>query len=71
MDAVNKHIDLVRLTELSLRGADERSSKSLLEQLLEMRYGKNSRGSEGGGRPVIIDIPSAVARRALEQEQGS
>lgn len=43
VDAVNVNIDLIRLTELLLRGTDERSSKSLLEQLLEMKYGKNAR----------------------------
>ena len=43
VDAVNVNIDLIRLTEILLRGTDERSSKSLLERLLEMRYGKNAR----------------------------
>ena len=69
-DAVNKRIDIVRLTELLLRGRDERSSKSALEQLLEMKYGKNARVAEAGGpdgEPTyIIDIPSAVAQRALD-----
>lgn len=46
VEAVNVNIDLIRLTELLLRGTDEKSSKSLLERLLEMRYGKNARGSE-------------------------
>lgn len=39
VDAVNAHIDLVRATELMLRGQDEKSTKSLLELLLEMKYG--------------------------------
>jgi len=43
VDAVNVNIDLIRLTEILLRGTDEKSSKSLLERLLEMRYGKNAR----------------------------
>ncbi len=46
VDAVNVNIDLIRLTELLLRGTDEKSSKSLLERLLEMRYGKNARHAE-------------------------
>ncbi len=46
VDAVNVNIDLIRLTELLLRGTDEKSSKSLLERLLEMRYGKNARAVE-------------------------
>jgi hypothetical protein len=43
VDAVNDHIDMVRTTELLLRGRDEKSSKSLLELLLEMKYGKEAR----------------------------
>jgi hypothetical protein len=39
VDSVNAHIDLVRATELMLRGQDEKSTKSLLELLLEMKYG--------------------------------
>lgn len=39
VDAVNAHIDLVRATELMLRGQDEKSTKSLLELILEMKYG--------------------------------
>lgn len=43
VEAVNEHINLVKLTELLLRGADEKSCKSLLGQLLDIRYGKNAR----------------------------
>ena len=71
VDAVNVNIDLIRLTELLLRGTDEKSSKSLLERLLEMRYGKNARGSENPAKQYVIDIPSAVAERAKEREQES
>ncbi|MGA2299286.1 MAG: hypothetical protein ABSG77_01175 [Candidatus Acidiferrum sp.] len=71
VDAVNVNIDLIRLTELLLRGTEERSSKSLLERLLEMRYGKNVRGSENPAKQYVIDIPSAVAERAREREQES
>ncbi|MGB2677669.1 MAG: hypothetical protein WAN12_11365 [Candidatus Acidiferrum sp.] len=71
VDAVNVNIDLIRLTELLLRGTDEKSSKSLLERLLEMRYGKNARGSENPAKQYVIDIPSAVAERAREREQES
>ena len=71
VDAVNVNIDLIRLTELLLRGTDEKSSKSLLERLLEMRYGKNARGSENPAKQYVIDIPSAVAERARERDQES
>jgi hypothetical protein len=71
VDAVNVNIDLIRLTELLLRGTDEKSSKSLLERLLEMKYGKNARGSETSAKQYVIDIPSAAAERAREREQES
>ncbi len=58
VDAVNDHIDLVRTTELLLRGNDEKSSKSLLEILLEMKYGKDSRAGRmltaNDGEPEAI-----------------
>jgi hypothetical protein len=60
VDAVNVNIDLIRLTELLLRGTDEKSSKSLLERLLEMRYGKNARASMAEGGPLIDCEPRAI-----------
>jgi len=61
VDAVNVNIDLIRLTELLLRGTDEKSSKSLLERLLELRYGKNARAvaAETGS---LIDCPPQPMR---------
>ena len=52
VDAVNVNIDLIRLTEILLRGTDEKSSKSLLERLLEMGYGKNARGGGNAAKQV-------------------
>jgi hypothetical protein len=60
VDAVNVNIDLIRLTEILLRGTDERSSKSLLEQLLEMRYGKNARAIAAEAGPLIDCAPRAI-----------
>lgn len=60
VDAVNVNIDLIRLAELLLRGTDERSSKSLLEKLLEMRYGKNARGMAGNTMSAIDYVPQAI-----------
>jgi hypothetical protein len=57
VDAVNVNIDLIRLTELLLRGTDEKSSKSLLERLLEMRYGKNARAVAAEFGPLIDCTP--------------
>jgi len=60
LDAVNVNIDLIRLTELLLREKDEKSSKSLLERLLEMRYGKNARALMAEAGPVIDCMPKAT-----------
>ncbi len=60
VDAVNVNIDLIRLTELLLRGTDEKSSKSLLERLLEMRYGKNARGTAAEAGLLIDCAPRAI-----------
>jgi len=45
VDSVNDYIDLVRTTELLLRDQDAKSSKSLLELLLEMKYGSDARAT--------------------------
>lgn len=60
VDAVNVNIDLIRLTELLLRGTDEKSSKSLLERLLEMRYGKNARAVTAETGSLIDCAPRAI-----------
>lgn len=60
VDAVNVNMDLIRLTEILLRGTDEKSSKSLLERLLEMRYGKNARAIAGEAGPLIDCAPRVL-----------
>jgi hypothetical protein len=52
VDAVNARIDLVRATELTLRGQDEKSTKSLLELLLEMKYGVKNAGNAKPQSPL-------------------
>ena len=60
VDAVNEYVDLVRLTDSLLRERDEKSSKSLLEKLLEMKYGKGTKAEAGGVRPIICDLPGPI-----------
>ena len=60
VDAVNAHIDLVRTVELLLRGRDEKSSKSLVELLLEMKYGEDLRAGVARMRPAIDVAPQAM-----------
>ncbi|MGB7434702.1 MAG: hypothetical protein WBR26_03300 [Candidatus Acidiferrum sp.] len=60
VDAVNQHIDLVRTSELLLRGRDEKSSKSLLELLLEMKYGGQKRAPAEHADAVISCVPQAA-----------
>lgn len=59
VDEVNSYMGLVRTTELLLRGNDEKSTKSLLEMLLEMKYGKNIR-ARASRSPVIDCLPQAI-----------
>src|SRR5277367_5020363 len=42
VEAVHKRINLVRLTELVLKSVDERLTQRQLEQLLELKYGKDA-----------------------------
>ena len=56
VDRVNARIDLVELAELQLRSRDEKVSGRHLEQLLEMKYGKNARAAESAPK-VIFDLP--------------
>ena len=60
VDAVNDHIDLVRTTELLLRGNDEKSSKNLLEMLLEMKYGQNQRSAAAKLEAMPNIVPQAI-----------
>ena len=60
VDAVNEYVDLVRLADSFLRERDEKSSKSLLEKLLEMKYGKGGKAELGGVRQIICDLPGPV-----------
>lgn len=60
VDAVNEYVDLVRLTDSLLRERDEKSSKSMLEKLLEMKYGKGTKAEAAGVRPIICDLPGPV-----------
>ena len=57
VDSVNDYIDLVRTTELLLRGFDEKSTKNLMELLLEMKYGKTTRAGATRTHPVIDCVP--------------
>jgi hypothetical protein len=46
VEAVHKRIYLVKLTELVLKSLDERLTQRQLEQLLELKYGKDAREVE-------------------------
>ena len=69
--AVQKEIDLVELAVFVLRRGDERLTQRQLEQLLDMKYGRSTRGTENTAKRVVVDIPSAAAERAREREHGS
>jgi hypothetical protein len=43
VEKLNERLDLLRFTELLLRRTDVKLAKSLMAQLLDLRYGKNAR----------------------------
>ena len=59
VDAVNDHISLVRTTELLLRARDEKTTKSLLELLVLLKYGKGTRSGATRTQPVIDCVPES------------
>lgn len=71
VDAIQKKINLVELAVFVLRRGDERLTQRQLEQLLELKYGRNARGTENTVKRFVVDIPSAAAERARERENES
>jgi len=60
VDSVNAHIDMVRTTELLLRGRDEKSTKSLIELLLELKYGQKPQAASTKMQSPLDRLPPAL-----------
>lgn len=66
VDAINARVDLVEVIQLLIRRADEKLVQRILEQLLDLKYGKDAR-PDSTARPMpIIDYPTAIGRRMDE-----
>ena len=66
VDAIHKHVDLCLACARLLKSKDEKIAQRMVERLLEMKYGKASVAALEEAPEIVIDIDSAVTRRAAE-----
>ena len=66
VDAIHKHVDLYFACARLLKSKDEKIAQRMAERLLEMKYGKASAAVAEEAQEIVIDIDSAVTRRAAE-----
>jgi hypothetical protein len=66
VDAMHKHVDLYKACARLVRSTDEKIAQRMSERLLEMKYGKGPSTITEESPEIVIDIDSAVARRAAE-----
>ena len=66
VDAMHLHVDLYRACARLVKSKDEKIAQRMSERLLEMKYGKGPSATAEETPEIVIDIDSAVARRAAE-----
>lgn len=66
VDALHKHVDICRACARLVKSTDEKIAQRMVERLLEMKYGKGPTATTEESPEIVIDIDSAVARRAAE-----
>ena len=66
VDAIHKHVDLYLACARLLKSKDQKIAQRMAERLLEMKYGKASAAAPEESPEIVIDIDSAVTRRAAE-----
>ncbi|HZV89706.1 MAG TPA: hypothetical protein VFF95_19310 [Candidatus Binatus sp.] len=66
VDAMHKHVDLYKACARLVRSTDEKIAQRMSERLLEMKYGKGPSAAAEETPEIVIDIDSAVAKRAAE-----
>lgn len=66
VDAMHKHVDLYKACARLVKSTDEKIAQRMSERLLEMKYGKGPTATAEESPEIVIDIDSAVARRAAE-----
>lgn len=64
VDAMHKHVDLYIACARLVKSGDEKIAQRMAERLLEMKYGKGPSATVEESPEIVIDIDSAVARRA-------
>ena len=66
VDAMHKHVDLYKACARLVKSTDQKIAQRMSERLLEMKYGKGPSATPEEAPEIVIDIDSAVARRAAE-----
>jgi hypothetical protein len=66
VDAMHEHVDIYQACARLVKSDDQKIAQRMVERLLEMKYGKAASASAEEAPEIVIDIDSAVARRAAE-----
>ncbi len=66
VDAMHEHVDLYLACARLVKSTDEKIAQRAVERLLEMKYGKGPSAQPEESTEIVMDIDSAVARRAAE-----
>lgn len=66
VDAIHAHVDLYIACARLVKSGDEKIAQRMVERLLEMCYGKSPSSAGEDAPEFVLDIDSAVARRAAE-----
>ncbi|MGC2526830.1 MAG: hypothetical protein WA639_03725 [Candidatus Acidiferrum sp.] len=64
VDTMHEHVDLYIACARLVKSKDEKIAQRMAERLLEMKYGKGPSATAEESSEIVIDIDSAVARRA-------
>lgn len=66
VDAMHEHVDIYQACGRLVKSGDQKIGQRMLERLLEMKYGKGTSPTADESPEIVIDIDSAVTRRAAE-----
>lgn len=66
VDAMHEHVDIYLACARLVKSGDQKIAQRMVERLLELKYGKGPTGTAEEEPEIVIDIDSAVARRAAE-----
>jgi hypothetical protein len=66
VDALHEQVDIYLACARLVKSGDQKIAQRMVERLLEMKYGKAASVTAEEAPEIVIDIDSAVARRAAE-----